>query len=158
MQILKVEFLAVYGTLRRRSLYRRGPSVSAKLGFFCSGRLRGRLFCQGSYPAAVLSPGIIPVEVFVILDQTVWDDLDRYEGCNPTHEPSSLFYRQRVRLLRPSVIAWVYFLGHRQFRGNVVDPWRANQRCSGMGRLKKSANFHSKGCRKKMLAKGNRVT
>jgi gamma-glutamylcyclotransferase (GGCT)/AIG2-like uncharacterized protein YtfP len=120
MQTLKDEFLGVYGTLRRRSLFQRGLLVSAKLRFFCSGQLRGKLFCQGSYPAAVQGCGIIPVEVFLILDPTVWNDLDRYEGCDLTREPSSLFYRQKVRLLRPALIVWIYFLGHRQVRGNLT--------------------------------------
>jgi gamma-glutamylcyclotransferase (GGCT)/AIG2-like uncharacterized protein YtfP len=118
----KYEFLGVYGTLRRRSLFRRGPSIAAKLGFFCSGRLRGKLFCQGSYPAAIQDYGIIPVEVFRVLDPAVWDDLDRYEGCDVAHKPSSLFYRQKVRLLRPSLVVWVYFLGQRQFRGSLIGP------------------------------------
>src|SRR5260221_1364877 len=112
MQTLKDEFLGVYGTLRRRSLFSRGLLVSAKLRFFCSGQLRGKLFCQGSYPAAVQGCGIIPGEVFPILDPTVLDDLDWYEGCDFTREPSLLFYRQKVRLLRPAFIVWVYLLGH----------------------------------------------
>ena len=85
---LKDEFLGVYGTLRRRSLFRRGPSIAAKLRFFCSGRLRGKLFCQGSYPAAVQDYGIIPVEVFLVLDPAVWDELDRYEGCDVDRVPT----------------------------------------------------------------------
>jgi hypothetical protein len=55
-----------------------------------------------------------------VLDPAVWNDLDRYEGCDVAHEPSSLFYRQKVRLLRPSLVAWVYFLGQRQFRGKLI--------------------------------------
>jgi gamma-glutamylcyclotransferase (GGCT)/AIG2-like uncharacterized protein YtfP len=118
---LKDEYLGVYGTLRRRSLFRRGPSIAAKLRFFCSGRIRGKLFCQGSYPAAVADNGIIPVEVFLVLDPGVWDDLDRYEGCDFARVSSSLFYRQKVRLLRPSLVVWVYFLGQRQLRGMPID-------------------------------------
>jgi gamma-glutamylcyclotransferase (GGCT)/AIG2-like uncharacterized protein YtfP len=117
----KDEFLGVYGTLRRRSLFRRGPLIAAKLRFFCAGRLRGKLFCQGSYPAAVQDYGIIPVEVFLVLDPAVWDDLDRYEACDVARAPSSLFYRQKVRLLRPSLVVWVYFLGQRQLRGKPID-------------------------------------
>jgi hypothetical protein len=66
--------------------------------------------------------GIVCVEVFLVLDSTVWDKLDRYEGCCLPHEPSSLFYRQKVRLLQPSLIVWVYFLGHRQVRGKPGCP------------------------------------
>jgi gamma-glutamylcyclotransferase (GGCT)/AIG2-like uncharacterized protein YtfP len=111
------EFLAVYGTLRRRSLFHRRPSLSPKLRFFCFGQLQGRLFCQRSFPAVVQGAGVVPVEVFLLLDPTVWDELDTYEGCDLAHEPSSLYYRRKVRLLQPSLIVWVYFLGHRQVRG-----------------------------------------
>src|ERR1700739_4548036 len=119
METGRAEFLGVYGTLRRRSLFQRGPRISAKLRFFGSGQIRGKLFWQGNFPAAVPGCGIIPVEVFQILDSTVWNDLDRYEGCGSTHEPSSLFYRQKVRLLRPPLIVWIYFLGPRQVHGNL---------------------------------------
>ena len=116
------EFLGVYGTLRRRSLFCRGSSISAKIRFFCFGHLRGRLFRQKSFSAVVQGSGIVPIEVFLVLDPTVWDELDRYEGCCPSHELSSLFYRQKVRLLRPSLIVWVYFLGHHQVRGKLINP------------------------------------
>src|SRR5260221_10704351 len=96
MQTLKDEFLGVYGTLRRRSLFLRGPEVSAKLRFFCCGQIRGKLFCQGSYPAAVSGPRIIPVEVFLFLDPPVWDDLDRDEGCDSPHQPSSFFFLPQI--------------------------------------------------------------
>ena len=68
----------------------------------------------------VQGSGIVAVEVFLVLDPTVWDELDRYEGCCLAHEPSSLFYRQKVRLLRPWLIVWVYFLGHHQLRGKLL--------------------------------------
>lgn len=116
----KEEFLAAYGTLRRRSLFQRGTLVSRKLGFFGFGQLRGKLFRQKSYPAAVEGRGAIPVELFLILDNTVWNELDRYEGCDFAHESKSLFYRRRVRLLQPSLVVWAYFLGHRNVRGNLV--------------------------------------
>jgi gamma-glutamylcyclotransferase (GGCT)/AIG2-like uncharacterized protein YtfP len=115
----KDEFLGVYGTLRRRSLFQRGPSISPKLRFFCFGHLRGRLFCHRSFPAAVQYAGVVPVEVFLILDPTVWDELDKYEGCYLADEPSSLYYRRKVRLLRPTLTVWVYFLGQHQRRYTV---------------------------------------
>jgi gamma-glutamylcyclotransferase (GGCT)/AIG2-like uncharacterized protein YtfP len=117
---LNGELLAVYGTLRRRSLFQRGPLISQKLGFLCSGHLRGKLFWQKNFPAAVEGYGVIPVEIFRILDPAVWEHLDQYEGCDMMHEPGSLFYRKKVRLLRPSLVAWVYLLGHRNVRGNPI--------------------------------------
>jgi hypothetical protein len=66
--------------------------------------------------------GIVPVELFLVLDPTVWNELDKYEGCDLAHERSSLYYRRKVRLLQPSLIVWVYFLGHRQVRGKPGCP------------------------------------
>jgi hypothetical protein len=70
----------------------------------------------------VQGAGIVPVEVLLVLDLTVWDELDKYEGCDLAHEPSSLYYRRKVRLLQPSLIVWVYFLGHHQVRGKPGCP------------------------------------
>jgi gamma-glutamylcyclotransferase (GGCT)/AIG2-like uncharacterized protein YtfP len=117
---LQPDLLAAYGTLRRRSQFQRGSRVGSKVRFLGTGRLRGRLFWQEGYPAAVPGFGAVPVEIFLVVDATVWSDLDRYEGCDLAHEASSLFYRRQVRLLSPSVIVWAYFLGHRQLRGNPV--------------------------------------
>ena len=116
------ELLAAYGTLRRRSQFQRCSLIGPTLRFLGTGWLRGRLFWQKGYPAAVPGFGTIPVEIFLVADATIWVDLDRYEGCDLAHEANSLFYRQRVRLLSPSVIVWAYFLGHRQLRGNPVIP------------------------------------
>jgi gamma-glutamylcyclotransferase (GGCT)/AIG2-like uncharacterized protein YtfP len=116
-----IELLAVYGTLRRRSLFQRRPLVSGKLHFFCFGQLRARLFWQGGHPAAVPGPGVVPVEVFRIIDPAIWTDLDQYEGCVFGNEPASLFYRKRVRLLRPSLVVWAYFLRRTGVHGEPLD-------------------------------------
>ena len=110
-------FLAVYGTLRRRSVFQKSPWAAARLRFFGCGLIRGRLFWQRTYPALVQGPGIAQVELFWIADPNVLSNLDQYEGFEPTDPRSSLFIRREVLLLNPRVWAWTYFLGPEIPRG-----------------------------------------
>jgi gamma-glutamylcyclotransferase (GGCT)/AIG2-like uncharacterized protein YtfP len=118
---LKNEFLAVYGTLRRRSLFHQRPGISGKLRFFCFGQLRAISFWQNDYPAAVPGFGVVSIEVFRVIDSAAWSELDQYEGCMFDDEPASIFHRKQVRLLQPSLVVWVYLLGPAgQRRGRIL--------------------------------------
>jgi gamma-glutamylcyclotransferase (GGCT)/AIG2-like uncharacterized protein YtfP len=119
------EYLAVYGTLRRRSLFQRRPVSSSKLQFFCFGQLRAKLFWQNGYPAAVPGSGVVPVEVFRVIDPAAWNDLDHYEGCVFDNEPASVFHRKQVRLLLPSLVVWAYLLGPAGQRRGRIFPSRS---------------------------------
>jgi gamma-glutamylcyclotransferase (GGCT)/AIG2-like uncharacterized protein YtfP len=110
-------FLAVYGTLRRRSIFPKLPMAASRLQFFGCGLIRGRLFWQRSYPALVQGGGIAQVELFRIADPNVLGDLDRYEGFDSSNLRASLFVRTQVLLLNPQVRAWVYFLNLQIPRG-----------------------------------------
>ena len=112
------EILAVYGTLRRRSIFHKLPVAAARLQFFGRGLVRGRLFWQRSYPALIQDRGIAQVELFRIVDPSVLQDLDRYEGFDPNNLSASLFVRNQVQLLNPPVRAWVYFLNRQIPRGS----------------------------------------
>jgi gamma-glutamylcyclotransferase (GGCT)/AIG2-like uncharacterized protein YtfP len=114
-----VSYLAVYGSLRRRSLAKQGFFVLRNLRFHGHGVLRGRLFIQNGYPGVVEQPGLVHVEVYRILSETVWEILDRYEGYRPVLGARSLFYRKEVVLLRPELRASVYFLGREVPRGKI---------------------------------------
>ena len=107
------EILAVYGTLRRRSIFHKLPVAAARLQFFGRGLVRGRLFWQRSYPALIQDRGIAQVELFRIVDPIVLIDLDRYEGFDPTNLTASLFIRTQVLLLNPRVWAWIFLLNPR---------------------------------------------
>jgi gamma-glutamylcyclotransferase (GGCT)/AIG2-like uncharacterized protein YtfP len=118
---LKDEYLAVYGTLRRRSLFQRRPRISGKLRFFCFGQLRAKSFWQYDYPAAVPGFGVVPVEIFRVIDSSAWSELDQYEGCTFDDASASIFHRKQVRLLQPSLVVWVYLLGPAgQRRGRIL--------------------------------------
>jgi len=110
-------FLAVYGSLRRRALARRGSAVAGSLSFFGHGILRGQLFAQNGYPGAVEGPGVIQVEIFRVRDKAVFQVLDFYEGFSPGSKGYCLFDRKIVRLLRPGILASAYFLARRTPRG-----------------------------------------
>jgi gamma-glutamylcyclotransferase (GGCT)/AIG2-like uncharacterized protein YtfP len=102
--------LAVYGSLRRRSLAKQGSVVLRSLRFHTHGLMRGLLFRQNGYPAVLEQPGLVKVEIYRVLCETVWDFLDRYEGYQHSLGYRALFYRKEVTLLRPAIRASVYFL------------------------------------------------
>jgi gamma-glutamylcyclotransferase (GGCT)/AIG2-like uncharacterized protein YtfP len=121
-------FLAVYGSLRRRSLAKQGFIVLRNLRFHGYGVLRGLLFIQNGYPGVLEQSGLVRVEVYRVLSETVWETLDRYEGYRQSLGCHALFYRKEVTLLRPQIRVSVYFLGREIPRGKIsifrrsVDP------------------------------------
>ncbi len=112
-------FLAVYGSLRRRSLARQGFFVLRNLRFHTHGVARGLLFNQNGYPGVLEQPGLVRVEVYRVLSEEVWETLDRYEGYRPSLGARALFYRKEVTLVRPGIRASVYFLGREIPRGKI---------------------------------------
>lgn len=126
-------FLAVYGSLRRRSLAKQGFFVLRSLRFHGHGVLRGLLFAQNGYPGVLEQSGLVRVEVFRVLSETVWEILDRYEGYRHSLGCRALFYRKEVTLLHPEIRASVYFLGREIPRGRkrsrrLTDPDRSIDR------------------------------
>jgi gamma-glutamylcyclotransferase (GGCT)/AIG2-like uncharacterized protein YtfP len=120
MPLSDPSFLAVYGSLRRRSLARQSFFVRRDLEFYAYGVLRGLLLVQNGYPAVLEQSGLVRVEIFRLRSEVIWEVLDRYEGYQPEFGYRSLFYRKKVRLLRPEIRAWVYFLGREVPRGRQM--------------------------------------
>jgi gamma-glutamylcyclotransferase (GGCT)/AIG2-like uncharacterized protein YtfP len=116
------DLLAVYGTLRRRSIFSKLPETVPQLYFVGYGQIRGRLFWQRTFPALMQGRGIVGVELFEILDAKVWCDLDSYEGFDPANSRASLFIRRQVLLSTPRRRAWVYFLNRDIPPGRVREP------------------------------------
>jgi gamma-glutamylcyclotransferase (GGCT)/AIG2-like uncharacterized protein YtfP len=117
----RCDFLAVYGTLRRRSIFPKLPEAVPQLYFVGYGQIRGRLFWQHTFPALTQGPGIVGVELFEILDAKVWCHLDSYEGFDPANSRASLFIRRQVLLTTPRRRAWVYFLNRDIPLGRVTE-------------------------------------
>jgi gamma-glutamylcyclotransferase (GGCT)/AIG2-like uncharacterized protein YtfP len=114
------ELLAVYGTLRRRSIFPKLPMAASRLQFFSYGLIRGRLFWQHSYPALIQHRGFAQVELFRIVDPNVLGDLDRYEGFDSGNPQASLFIRTQILLLKPRFWVWAYFLNRNIPLGDEV--------------------------------------
>jgi gamma-glutamylcyclotransferase (GGCT)/AIG2-like uncharacterized protein YtfP len=112
-------FLAVYGSLRRRSLAKQSFFVLGGLQFYGYGILRGLLLIQNGYPGVLEQPGQVRVEIFRLQGEGILEELDRYEGYRPALGSRSLFYRKEVDLRQPEIRAWVYFLGREIPRGRV---------------------------------------
>jgi hypothetical protein len=73
------------------------------------------------YPTVLEQTGIVQVEIFRVLNESVWAILDRYEGYDPRIGKHSLFVRKAVVLLRPRIYAWVYFLGADLRHGRLIE-------------------------------------
>ena len=104
------DLLAVYGTLRRRSIFHKLPGAASRLQFFSHGLIRGRLVWQRTFPGLIPGPAIAEVELFYVVDPNVLRSLDLYEGFDPINPAASLFIRRQVLLRNPRVWAWAYFL------------------------------------------------
>ncbi len=113
-------FLAVYGSLRRRSLAKQRFAVLQDLQFYGYGVLKGLLLIQNGYPGVLEQSGLVRVEIFRLKSEGVWEELDRYEGYQSELGYRSLFYRKEVNLFRPEIRAWVYFLGREIPRGRQM--------------------------------------
>ena len=114
-------YLATYGTLRRRSQYSLGVSIVSRLKFYGHGMLRGLLLTQYGYPGVVEHPGLVRVEIFRVLSESVWPELDHYEGYDPGIGERSIFVRKAVALVQPRIYAWAYFLGKQIPRGHLIE-------------------------------------
>jgi gamma-glutamylcyclotransferase (GGCT)/AIG2-like uncharacterized protein YtfP len=50
----------------------------------------------------------VQAELFEVVDREAFQIMDRHERYDPTDVEGSLYVRRAVRLLEPSVDAWVY--------------------------------------------------
>jgi gamma-glutamylcyclotransferase (GGCT)/AIG2-like uncharacterized protein YtfP len=94
------EFLAVYGTLMAGVEHDGKPAVEHALRAVGACRIPGVLHSAGDYPCLVEAAGEVSGELYEVVDPSVLDELDRYEGAE--------YERRRVRLIEPEVDAWVY--------------------------------------------------
>jgi hypothetical protein len=83
--------------------------------------MRGCPLAHRGYPAVLEQPGLVRVEIFLVLRESVWSELDRYEGFDPKIGKNSLFVRKAVALIRPQTYAWAYFLGQEIPRGQPIE-------------------------------------
>ena len=124
--------LFAYGTLRQGSAPAEIAAAVASLRSVGRGIARGRLYSLGAYPGASFEirgataggaaaavgaeriEGWIEIEgeVYEVPDARVWQELDAYEGFEPSDPAASLFLRREidVRMIDGGEIAvcWAY--------------------------------------------------
>lgn len=111
-------FIFVYGTLMRRAKHPAHKLVSQYFKWVCNGRVEGRLFSVGEYPAAVPASGsFVEGELYTINHPQQWPQalaaLDDYEGVE-TDERRSLFVRQTATIYLDSGTATAYVYWYNQ--------------------------------------------
>lgn len=116
MNPAELEYLFVYGTLRK-ALNHSLLAVLKKHAFFVSnGVCQGKLLNLGKYPGVVPSEDsgdVVYGEVYGLKDsKIILEILDHYEGCSPEFPTPAEFIRQSASILLTTGLhlqAWMYF-------------------------------------------------
>lgn len=107
----------VYGSLRKGFLHPAYEYISRYFSLVGEGKVKGRLYDQGDFPAAIPTNGesFIIGELYCIKhpDQFAWAlaQLDDYEGLNTEHDETAMYRREAVTIFLPdrTTEAWVYW-------------------------------------------------
>jgi gamma-glutamylcyclotransferase (GGCT)/AIG2-like uncharacterized protein YtfP len=108
------EYLFSYGTLLPENAPTEIAGVVSKLRPIGQGTAKGVLYDVGDYPGAVFDPNSaknIVGTVFRVPDSIVWNQLDDYEGFDPSFPSTSLFIRRLYPIYLSSgraIDCWVY--------------------------------------------------
>jgi gamma-glutamylcyclotransferase (GGCT)/AIG2-like uncharacterized protein YtfP len=102
------DYVAVYGSLRKQGGIGDEPDLSGRLKPTGTAVIEGKLVDLGEYPGLIPGAGKVQAELFEVVDREVFRIMDRHERYDPTDIQGSLYLRRAVRLLEPSVDAWVY--------------------------------------------------
>ena len=100
--------LAVYGSLMTSEGMLQRLGVEQMVRSLGPATLPGQLFDLGDFPGLISGEGRVAGELLLVVNRAVIPILDDYEGCRPDSPESSVFVRQQLRLIEPSVDAWVY--------------------------------------------------
>lgn len=105
-------YLFVYGTLRRAFDNPMAQMLRANSDFEGLATVGGTVYqVNPRYPGLVAGAGKTPGELYRLKNNTVLEELDRYENCSP-QDPEPHEYRRRNLWVRredgSEVKAWVY--------------------------------------------------
>jgi len=109
-----VEFIFVYGSLRKAAAANRYDLLASGGDYFSEGYMHGKLYAVNHYPGAVESArheDKVFGELYRIVDDTVLTRLDDYEECSDDFPLPHEYLRKPLPIhLRggASVLAWVY--------------------------------------------------
>ncbi len=123
MTVPPIHYLFVYGSLRSGFQSPAYEYISRYFTLVGEGKVRGRLYDLGEYPAACPTDddAWIVGELYHIKDERELDwalaQLDDYEGVKPDFEQEQHYYRDQaiVQLEHALTPAWIYW-----FRGDVT--------------------------------------
>lgn len=110
-----VEFLFVYGTLRRDSRHEMYRLLARHADFVGDAVFQGRLYLVDDFPGAVPSEAatdLVHGELYILdAPDLVLPRLDEYEEFDPARPEASLYRRQRERVTLAdgsAINAWIY--------------------------------------------------
>ncbi|MGZ4682804.1 MAG: gamma-glutamylcyclotransferase family protein [Acidimicrobiales bacterium] len=109
------DLLVVYGTLRSGTGWRERLGVADRIDSVGPCVLAGSLFELDWYPGLVLDgDGPVVAEVLRLLDPSVLEVFDRFEGYDPTRPDAGEYRRLTIEVASAGgpVSAWVYELRH----------------------------------------------
>ena len=116
---MTLEFIFVYGTLRRQSASNMHPVLARYCEYCSDGIIHGKLFEVRDYPGAIESSNAddkVFGELYKMLDRKqVLALLDDYEECSDSFPLPHEYSRKRLPIALPdgdSVVAWVYLYNH----------------------------------------------
>lgn len=103
------DWIALYGSLMRGLGGLESLGIRHRLRYAGPCTCRGQLFDLGSYPGLRPGGGRVVGELHALLDPTVIEILDEFEGYDATRRERSLYLRERVALIEPEeTSAWIY--------------------------------------------------
>lgn len=104
-----VRYLAFYGTLRHTGQTPMHPLMREHLIYEGSCQIPGKLHDLGCLQGMEPGGGVVAGDLYRLKDLEILPDLDSYEAVDNANPALPGFSRQLVRLVKPHVLAWVYF-------------------------------------------------
>ena len=129
---LGIDYLFVYGTLKREAAPLEVAGVMRELRLIANGTIRGFLYDLGEYPGLRLDANgsEIKGEIFEFDDPAILKPLDAYEGYDPEATGKSLFVRRRchVQLKEGNLFSWVYEYNRQPPSSQRIDSWPSGEK------------------------------
>ena len=105
----KVRYVAFYGTLKRAGDTPVHPLIREHLIYEGNCQIPGKLFNLGRLKGYETGEGVVAGELYKLKDLEVLPKLDAYEAVDNIDPELPGYSRRLVHLLKPKVLAWVYF-------------------------------------------------
>ena len=119
LSIMALEFIFVYGTLRKQIASNMSHVLANHCEYFSDGVMRGTLYEVCGYPGAIESDDAndkVFGELYKMLDRKqVIAQLDEYEECSDRFPKPHEYCRKALSIELSgggSVVAWVYLYNH----------------------------------------------